>query len=127
MLNWLRKRLALRAYRRKLAPALIHRYGREKHYTPAQVRKTVEALALSADYVCYALAAFCDRDSFDAHHAAVGETCNWTEMRGELTASHSFSIGDHHLGHSLHADHDHHQHSHHDTGHHHDGSGHHDS
>ncbi|CAN5672021.1 hypothetical protein BH09MYX1_BH09MYX1_41290 [soil metagenome] len=127
MLSWLRKRLALRGYRRKLAPALIRRYGRETHYTPAQVRKTVEALALSVDYVCYALAAFCERTAFDAHHQALGEACDWTEMRGELTASHSFDIGDHHMGHSVHADHRHHDpHDHHDTGHHHHG-GHHDT
>src|SRR6476646_10246817 len=108
MLRWFLQKLALRSYRRKLGPALIRRYGRELHYTVAQVRKTAETLGLNRDWLCYAYADYCSRDDFDAHHAATGETCSWTEMRHELSTS--WGIGHHVAQSHHHGGHDHHGH-----------------
>ncbi len=125
MIRWLQKRLALRRYRRELGPSLVARYGRERHYTVNQVRKTAEVLGLNTDYLCYAYADYCSRADFDAHHASTGETCDWEAMREEIASS--WGVGHHalagHHGHQ-HDDHaDHGAHHHHD---HHHGGGHHD-
>jgi uncharacterized protein DUF6559 len=128
VLRWIRKRLALRGYRRKLGPSLVKRYGRERYYTVNQVRVTVEKLGLNTDYICYAFADFCSREDFDAHHASTGEACDWAAMREELTSS--WGIGDHHHHAADHGyDDGHHDYHHDDGGHHdggfHDGGGHH--
>jgi hypothetical protein len=117
MFRWIRQKLALRSYRGRLGKALVARYGREKRYTVNQVRATVEKLGLDADYICYAYAAYCERSDFDAHHAAIGESCDWAEMRDEMASSHGFSPSEHFAG----GDHVYDHHHHHDVGDHHHG------
>jgi hypothetical protein len=121
MLSWIRRRLALRRYRRRLGPALVRRYGRERHYTINQVRATVDTLGLDTSYVCYAFAAFCEQAAFEAHHAALGEVCDWATMHHAATAHHvvDYSGVDHSFDHEI-GDHlgDFHHHPGHD-GHHH--------
>src|SRR6516165_3857645 len=76
----IRKRLAIRAYARRLGPKLRERYGRARRYTPAQVKRTVEVCEFNADYLCYALCMYCDRAEFDAYHAAHGESCDYDSI-----------------------------------------------
>ena len=117
MLRWIRKRLALRSYRRKLGPALVARYGRERHYTVHQVRATADKLGLATAYLCFAYADYCSHYDFDAHHRSTGEACDWAEMRHELASS--WGVGHHHdfgANHGFgehHADGDHDGHGHH--------------
>lgn len=80
----LRKRWILRAQRRKLPRALVGRHGRRDSYEPEQVRGMLRDLELSSRYDCYAIAVFCAQSAFDAHHAALGESCDWGAMRAEL-------------------------------------------
>ena len=87
MLRAIRKWMALRSYRRKLAPKLVERYGRSRHYSVAQVRVTAEQLGLNMDFLCYAYAGFCEREAFDEHHAALGEVCDFVTMREEVSAA----------------------------------------
>jgi hypothetical protein len=84
MWRYLKKRRALRAYRTQLATKLRKRYGRERYYTPEQVKRTTRDAGLSIDYVCYAMAMFCERDAFDAFHRAEGESCDYVAMRAEV-------------------------------------------
>jgi hypothetical protein len=128
VLGWIRKRLTLRSYRRKLGPALVKRYGRERFYSVNQIRTTVDKLGLNTDYICYAYAEYCTRDDFDAHHVSTGEACDWTEMREEWSSS--WGVGDHHYSVSEHGGHYGDSHHHDDSydGHHgggHDGGHHH--
>ena len=55
--QWLKRRRARRIGRR-LGQALVQRYGVNKRYTPAQIRRTVEARNLPPAYVPYGLALF---------------------------------------------------------------------
>jgi len=84
MFKLFRKRRAMRAYRRQLGVKLRKRYGREKHYTPEQVRTTAISSNLGVDYLCFALAMYCDRDAFDAYHLAEGEACDYDAMRADI-------------------------------------------
>jgi hypothetical protein len=131
MLRWIRKRLALRAYRRRLGPALVGRYGKQETYSVDQVRETAAAEQLNLDYVCYGYAAFCHRDDFSAHHTAIGQVCDWQAMREEIGWWHvdpaqHFEHGHEHHGGDGWGGHDTHHHDgthdHHDV-HHHDGGG----
>ena len=87
MFKWIRKRLALRSYRRKLGPALLARYGRAKHYSVNQIRVTADKLGLDTDYICYAYACFSERAAFEEHHVMLGESCDWGAMRSEVLQS----------------------------------------
>ena len=130
IVRWFRKRSDLRAYRHRLRPALVARYGRAPSYTPAQVRTTAEQLGLSTDLICYAYAMFCDRESFDEFHAARGEACDYDAMRDDgrdfgsdfvwsdaltIEATHGH---EHSSGHHDHSN-GHHDHGYVDPGHHH--------
>jgi hypothetical protein len=84
MWRYLKKRRALRSYRTKLATKLRKRYGRERYYTPEQVKSTTRDAGLSIDFVCYAMCMFCERDAFDAFHRAEGEHCDYVAMRDEV-------------------------------------------
>jgi hypothetical protein len=97
MLRWLRKLLALRAYRRKLGPLLRERYGRARFYSVAQVRTTVGLGGFSTEYICYAYAGYCEPADFAQHHAEIGQTCDWASMREEL-AGHHPGAAEHHVG-----------------------------
>ena len=121
----IRKRLAIRAYARRLGPKLRERYGRARRYTPAQVKRTVEVCEFNADYLCYALCMYCDRAEFDAYHAAHGESCDydsiWQDIAGYGGTTHGFGHGasgidadPHHSHHDTYGEHDHYS----DVGHH---------
>lgn len=81
------KRRAMRRYRRRLGVQLRRRYGRERYYTPEQVKTTAVASSLGVDHLCFALAMYCDRASFDAYHQAQGEVCDYDAMRADIGAS----------------------------------------
>jgi len=112
----IRKRLAIRAYARRLGPKLRERYGRARRYTPAQVKRTVEVCGFNSDYLCLALCMYCDRAEFDAYHTALGETCDydsmWHDIGGHAETTHdvgyeaSASDADsHHSGDHTHGEH----------------------
>ena len=68
-----RKRKALESYRHVLGPRLRGLHGRREHYTPKEVVAAARRDRLSDDYLCYAIAMYCDRQAFDAYHAERGE------------------------------------------------------
>jgi hypothetical protein len=81
------KRRAMRTYRRRLGVQLRRRYGRERHYTPEQVRTTAISGGLGTYHLCFALAMYCDRESFDAYHREHGEVCDYDAMRSSIGAA----------------------------------------
>ena len=92
MFKFIRKRLAIRSYVKRLGRKLRERYGRSRSYTPAQVQRTAQLLGLNNDYLCYALCMYCERGDFDAYHAAAGESCDYDLMWHHISgASHSLS------------------------------------
>ena len=143
MWRYFRKRRALRAYRTTLFKQLRRTYGRKLYYTPEEVTYAARDLRDSRlDFICYALGMFCEREAFDAYHAARGEACDYEAMRVEIFAhvanapvvaglgqaelvagcaptghDHAADDGGHHE--SSHHDSSHHDSSHHDVGGHH--------
>lgn len=81
MFRWLRKRRAIRAYRRELGPQLRERYGSKRHYSREEVFGTVRARGFSEEFDCFALAMYCEQGEFDAYHQEAGLACEYGEMR----------------------------------------------
>jgi hypothetical protein len=86
MIRAIKKRLAIRSYRKKLGPWLEQQYGWRANYSPAQVRSGASTLGLATDPLRYAFAMFCTRSDFDAHHAATGESCDYDAMQAEVSS-----------------------------------------
>lgn len=59
-----RLRSAAKLYARRLAPQLIRDYGASEHYTPAQIRASVERARLPAAHIDLGYAAFLPEESF---------------------------------------------------------------
>ena len=83
-----RKRKALESYQTVLRKRLRGTYGTRADYSPYDVVATVYVYNLSETYLCYALAMYCDRGSFDAYHAERGDAaCSYERLWHELRAT----------------------------------------
>ncbi len=133
MLEIIRRRLAIRSYRKRLRPFLEQHFGWRVNYTPKEVRSGATTLGLSTVSLCYAYAMFCTPGAFAAYHAATGEHCDYSTMLAETMTfgtayysdiSTSLDSGGAWVGTDSHDDgHDGHDLGHHDSGGDHDGSG----
>lgn len=85
-----RQRVAVRNYVKHVGPELRKRYGKQRKYTPTQVKQTIYASGYSSDVDCYAFAMFCDRDDFVEYHRTIGESCDYNSMRSEISESCGF-------------------------------------
>ena len=84
MFEGVRKWFAVRGYAKGLGPKLKERYGEQKQYTPAQVKRTAEEGGYSADYLCFALCMYCGPAEFADYHRTTGEACDYDAMRSEV-------------------------------------------
>jgi hypothetical protein len=93
MLQAFKKRRAIQLYRKKLGPYLAANYGKQKHYSPAQVKKGVEHVGLDPMCTCYGMAMFTSRDDFNAYHQTTGEHCDYNTMLDEASSVGSGFLG----------------------------------
>jgi hypothetical protein len=84
MLDGVRKWFAVRSYAKGLGAELKKRYGEQKQYTPAQVKRTAEQGGYNVNYLCYALCMYCGPSDFAEYHRSTGEACDYTAMRSEV-------------------------------------------
>lgn len=84
MVQFIQKWLAIRSYKKKLGALLVNGYGKSKHYTPAQVKRTVSKAGLSTYWICYAYSMYCTHDDFVQVHAEIGQWCDYEAMRTEV-------------------------------------------
>ncbi len=101
MIGLIRRRLAIRSYRKRLGPYLEQHFGWRANYTPKEVRSGASALGLSTTDLCYGYAMFCTPSDFAAHHAETGEHCDYATMHAETM---SFGTGSSHGDSSSHHD-----------------------
>jgi hypothetical protein len=81
------KKEAVGRYVTVLGPELRRRYGKQKHYTPRQVRDTAADAGLQFDYLCFAYCLYCSPADFDLIHVAAGEACDYAAMHAALGAA----------------------------------------
>ena len=87
-----RKNRAIKSYIRKLGSDLARRYGKSKLYTSGQVERTVHDEGYNWRHICYAHALYTSVKQFDKWHEERGESCDYNEMREEV--SNNFFGGD---------------------------------
>jgi uncharacterized membrane protein YgcG len=76
---------SIRVYAAKLGPELQAKYGKQKTYSPQQVKTTMRERGYSTGNDCYGMAMYCDRVEFDDYHRSINEVCDYTMMRGEVS------------------------------------------
>ena len=84
MFEGIKKWFAVRSYAKSLGPKLQERYGKQQHYTPAQVQRTAQEGGYNQDFLCYALCMYCTMPDFTAYHEQNGEVCDYNAMRSEV-------------------------------------------
>jgi hypothetical protein len=103
LLGWFNKRRAKKAYAARLPSLLESRYGKAAHYSPQQIKSTVDDAQMSNEYLCYAIAMFASRDDFQRHYVtqplALG--LDYDRLRSEM-ASPDSSLSGGEFNHSLH-------------------------
>lgn len=80
----IQKFTAVQKYLKETGAQLRDRHGRQKYYTPAQVKQSILESGCSSAYDCYALALYCSEPDFDAYHQLTGEPCNYQVMRQDI-------------------------------------------
>lgn len=95
-MNFIRKYRIKRAVRKfilKLPTLLAKDYGKRNHYTPMQIKATLDRYSIASPYTLYAFAIFAHRDSFYQHTLETGFDIgseNYDQMR-EVVANQYFS------------------------------------
>jgi hypothetical protein len=80
-----KKQMVIRYQSQWLSRKLLARYGLREHYTPSQVKRTIRESGYSTDYDCYGLAMYCHESDFIDFHQSIGESCDYQEMRHEIS------------------------------------------
>lgn len=65
----------------RLSQELVRRFGRRARYSVEHVTQAVQRGGLSAAFIAYAHAAFCNQEDFDAHYAPLGVACTYQDLR----------------------------------------------
>jgi hypothetical protein len=76
-----RKAAAIESYVWELSQELNRRFGEHQYYTVEQVSHAARAGRLTTDFIAYAHAMFCARDTFDAYYAPLQVACTYDGLR----------------------------------------------
>ena len=82
-----RKNKAIKSYIKNLGGDLARRYGKSKLYTSGQVERTIHEEGYNWKHICYAHALFTSMKQFNQWHYDRGETCDYGEMREEVSGT----------------------------------------
>lgn len=84
MLDLARKRIAIQSYRKRLGDHLDRKHLEHRSFTVPEVRAAARELGLSSEFLIYAYARYCSKESFDAHQRAVGTHESYEAIRKEI-------------------------------------------
>jgi hypothetical protein len=75
-----------RKYIGDIGRILVRDYGKKKYYKPKQVKEAHKKSEWrnGDDFSCWAMSMFTSHGDFDRHHEAIGEVCNYTEMKSTM-------------------------------------------
>jgi hypothetical protein len=81
-----------RKYIGDIGKILVRDYGKKKYYKPKQVKQAHQRSTWAQlDFSCWAMSTFSSHGDFDRHHEAIGEVCDYTEMKGKMLEGISLS------------------------------------
>jgi hypothetical protein len=76
----------------RLSRELARRFDRQSFYSVEQVTQAVQRGKLSATFIAYAHASFCNQTDFDAFYEPMGVACSYQGLRS--TVSRRYFSGD---------------------------------
>jgi hypothetical protein len=89
-LEKLRKYLTIQSYIWPVRQRLEQRWGKQLLFTSDQVKQANRDCGLNSRYDCYGLALHTSENDFEAYHSAIGESCNYEQMRLEIEEEYFF-------------------------------------
>ncbi|MEO5627117.1 MAG: hypothetical protein ABIQ70_14005 [Dokdonella sp.] len=66
---------------REVGRELALKFGRKPYYSRLEIKRVMRRLAFPDTWDCWAFSLYLSHSDFDAHHAAIGEICDYTSMR----------------------------------------------
>ena len=92
MLKNFKRRRKIKGFAKKLPSELKKLYGRSEYYSKGQVDRAIRNKfskfttgGVVVSDVCYAYAMFCTPKEFKEIHEATGESCDYMELREEVS------------------------------------------
>jgi len=76
-----------RDYGKEVGAFLVQKYGKNKFYTPAQVKYASRKSKYDIDWHCWAMCLFTTPADFKSYHDKIGETCDYTSMKTEMVSA----------------------------------------
>lgn len=76
-----------KAYAEDVGRILVRTHGKQKFYTPTQVKKASSQTRYSVDWHCWAMCLYSSPSDFNDYHATIGESCNYAEMKAEMATA----------------------------------------
>jgi hypothetical protein len=81
MIRHIKRYLAIRSYMHQLSRELARRFGKRSYYSVEHVTQAVQRGGLSAAFIAYAHAAYCQQTDFDAYYEPLGVACSYQGLR----------------------------------------------
>jgi len=81
MILHIKRYLAIRGYMIRLSRELVRRFGKRSFYSIEQVTQAVQRGKLSAAFIAYAHASFCNQKDFDAFYEPMRVSCGYQGLR----------------------------------------------
>ncbi len=76
-----------KAYGKKVGEILVRDHGKKKYYTSAHVKKASQETKQGFDWHCWSMSLYTSPAEFKTYHDVIGENCDYTEMKSEMTSA----------------------------------------
>lgn len=76
-----------KAYGKEIGQILVRDYGKQKYYSPQEVKTAAWKSPYATDYSCWAMSLYTSPADFASYHAAIGETCDYAAMRAQMAGA----------------------------------------
>jgi hypothetical protein len=81
MIQSIKKYFIIRSYMKRLSLELARRFNKRPFYTIEHVSHAIQRAKLSAEYLAYAHAAFCNEHDFVIHYQRLGKCFDYQDLR----------------------------------------------
>ncbi len=76
-----------KAYGKSVGEILARNCGKKKYYTPEQVKAASSQSKYNIDWHCWAMCLYTSPADFNFYHDSIGETCDYSAMKAEMTSA----------------------------------------
>ena len=79
---------------REVGRGLVEQFGRKPYYSRIEILRILRRLGFPDAWNCWAYSLYLAPVDFDAHHAAIGEACDYSAMRETMVDAVAGSLPD---------------------------------